>query len=638
VQRLLNQVPINNIISLTQFLGLLAVIPHLESIADQASNIRRNKEKAAETGLGFNQMIQHVGHTATVHMTDQHATVNAAEIAEAREQMQEHGCKHGSKRLEYGARKRLLEQPDLLAMTGLVVNFVSVRTIKGGSSSDDTALPYLMCAEVRVCAVVNTEKLLGDSAKSELVKDARAALGLPAEGVLSFKQKCDLSYVTLAAVNTDKLLEDSTKRELVKDAQAALGLPAEGTLSFDQKRDLSYVTLAVVNAEKLLADLQLVKDARVVIGLPAEGTLSFDQKCDLSYVTLAVVNAEKLLANHAKLQLVKDARAVIGLPAEGGLSFDQKRDLSYVTLAVVNSEKMLADPAKLQLVKDARAVIGLPAEGALSFTQKRDLSYVKIAVVNSEKLLADPAKLQLVKDARAAIGLPAEGALSFKQKRDLSYWISTSVSVPTRIRNVTQQIGGGRVLEQQVLRPTHTNMQFAMSLMKLIANKPIKMLVNWKGSRKTLTGKLFVDIATSFLTNHVAIDSNLSGGASAAPGKGDVASRAMVDGLCVMANITPVAVHDICDAVLVTGHTYRVYTEMNSIVGQAVDKQLPPLPVFADRHSLDAATFDAIQTRLLTHFNVSVARFGPGGSSIEKKAWASSIKPQYRNARRLMFA
>jgi len=41
---------------------------------------------------------------------------------------------------------------------------------------------------------------------------------------------------------------------------------------------------------------------------------------------------------------------------------------------------------------------------------------------------------------------------------------------------------------------------------------------------------------------------------------------------------------------------------------------------------------------LLTHFNVSVARFGPGGSSIEKKAWASSIKPQYRNARRLMFA
>ncbi len=73
-------------------------------------------------------------------------------------------------------------------------------------------------------------------------------------------------------------------------------------------------------------------------------------------------------------------------------------------------------------------------------------------------------------------------------------------------------------------------------------------------------------------------------------------------------------------------------------MGQAVNEQLPPLPVFADRHSIDAATVDDIETRLLAHFNVSVARFGLGGSSKEKKAWVSSIKRQYRNARRLMLA
>jgi hypothetical protein len=176
-----------------------------------------------------------------------------------------------------------------------------------------------------------------------------------------------------------------------------------------------------------------------------------------------------------------------------------------------------------------------------------------------------------------------------------------------------------------------------MALMRLSANEPIKMLVNWKGSRKTLTDNLFVDIATSFLTTHVAIDRNLLGGASAA-GKSDFTSRAMVDVLCAMAKITTVAAQDICDAVFATGHSHRVYEEMNSIVGRAVDEQLQPLPVFANRHSLDAATFDDIETRLLTHFNVSVARFGLGGSSKEKKAWVSSIKLKYRNARRLLFA
>ncbi len=210
--------------------------------------------------------------------------------------------------------------------------------------------------------------------------------------------------------------------------------------------------------------------------------------------------------------------------------------------------------------------------------------------------------------------------------------------MPTRIRNVTQQIGAGRVLEHQALRPTHTQTQFAMALRSLSANKPVEMHVNWKGSQKTLTDNLFVDIATSFLTKHVAIDRNLLGGTSAAAGTHDVASREMVDVLCAMAKITTVAAQDICDAVFATGHSYPVYREMNTIVGQAVNKQLPPLPVFADRHSIDAATVDDIETRLLRHFNVSIARFGLGGSSKEKRGWVSSIKRQYRNARRLMLA
>jgi hypothetical protein len=178
-------------------------------------------------------------------------------------------------------------------------------------------------------------------------------------------------------------------------------------------------------------------------------------------------------------------------------------------------------------------------------------------------------------------------------------------------------------------------MQFAMALRSLSTAKPVKMGVKWQGSRQTLTGTLFVNVATSFLTTHVAIDSNLSGGAQ---GQGDIASRAMVDGLCAMAHITPVTAQNICDAVYETGHTGTVWSEMNSVVGLAVDEKLPSLPVFDDRHSLDQATFDAIETRLRQHFNVSVARFAPGGAKRAKRAWASSIKLKYRNARRLLFA
>jgi hypothetical protein len=77
---------------------------------------------------------------------------------------------------------------------------------------------------------------------------------------------------------------------------------------------------------------------------------------------------------------------------------------------------------------------------------------------------------------------------------------------------------------------------------------------------------------------------------------------------------------------------------MNSLVGQAVDKTLPPLPVLHDRHSLDHVTFDVIETRLRTHFNVNVGGFRPGGSAIQRRVWVSSIKLKYRNARRPMFA
>ena len=42
--------------------------------------------------------------------------------------------------------------------------------------------------------------------------------------------------------------------------------------------------------------------------------------------------------------------------------------------------------------------------------------------------------------------------------------------------------------------------EFGMALRRLSANQPVKMVVDWKGRRATLTEKLFIDIATSFLT------------------------------------------------------------------------------------------------------------------------------------------
>ena len=135
------------------------------------------------------------------------------------------------------------------------------------------------------------------------------------------------------------------------------------------------------------------------------------------------------------------------------------------------------------------------------------------------------------------------------------------------------------------------------------------------------------------MTTHVAIDNNLSGGAQGQGG--DICSRAMLDGLCAMARINPVTAQNICVAVFETGHSHRVWSEINSVVGQVVDKQLPSLPVSADRHSLDQDTFNAIEARLLAHFNVSVTRFRIGGA-VEKRKWVSSIKLKYRNVRRLI--
>jgi hypothetical protein len=133
-------------------------------------------------------------------------------------------------------------------------------------------------------------------------------------------------------------------------------------------------------------------------------------------------------------------------------------------------------------------------------------------------------------------------------------------------------------------------MQFSMTLLSLSGNTHVKMTFNWKGRRVTLVERLFIDIATNFLDTNVAIGINLSGGANT----GDVASRALVDGLCAMANIVPVTAQVISTAVFQIGHSERVWGEMNSLVAQAVDETLPLLPVCLDRHSLDQDTFDVI--------------------------------------------
>ena len=182
----------------TEFLGVQDVIAHLESLSDKASNDRRRTDKAKETGLGFNQMIEHVGHTAREHVTDAYARVNAAAIAAAQEQMKEHGRKHGPKWLENGSRKRLRQTPDLLAMTGLDV-------------TDDTPLEDLVRAEIRLRAVVHADKLLADPGKIELVKEALAELKFPAQGFLTFAQRRQVSYWADAVVAVPQRLSNTTQ-------------------------------------------------------------------------------------------------------------------------------------------------------------------------------------------------------------------------------------------------------------------------------------------------------------------------------------------------------------------------------------------------------------------------------------------
>ena len=94
--------------------------------------------------------------------------------------------------------------PNLLAMTGLQV-------------TNDTQLEELLLAEVQHISAINTDRLLADSTKKQLVQDARAAIELPAEGPLTFQQKRQrqLSYISLAVVNADRLRTDETKTQLV---------------------------------------------------------------------------------------------------------------------------------------------------------------------------------------------------------------------------------------------------------------------------------------------------------------------------------------------------------------------------------------------------------------------------------------
>ena len=97
--------------------------------------------------------------------------------------------------------------------------------------------------------------------------------------------------------------------------------------------------------------------------------------------------------------------------------------------------------------------------------------------------------------------------------------------MPNRTGIVTQQFGARRVLEHQALRPAHTQIQTAMSLMRMNGHH---VKITWKGSRVTLTESLPIDITMKFLTVNVSINPDLSGGGI----RGDTASRVMVDGLC----------------------------------------------------------------------------------------------------------
>jgi hypothetical protein len=83
--------------------------------------------------------------------------------------------------------------------------------------TNDTQLEELLLAEVQHISAINTDRLLADSTKKQLVQDARAAIELPAEGPLTFQQRRQrqLSYIILAVVNADRLLTDETKKQLV---------------------------------------------------------------------------------------------------------------------------------------------------------------------------------------------------------------------------------------------------------------------------------------------------------------------------------------------------------------------------------------------------------------------------------------
>ena len=83
------------------------------------------------------------------------------------------------------------------------------------------------------------------------------------------------------------------------------------------------------------------------------------------------------------------------------------------------------------------------------------------------------------------------------------------------------------------------------------------------------------------------------------------------------------------------GHGYVVTSlvespferEMNSTVGEAVDKKLRFLPSGNGQYCLDRTTFTAIEARMLEHFDVTAGPFLPEGTPArERNGWVSSIK------------
>ena len=74
----------------------------------------------------------------------------------------------------------------------------------------------------------------------------RAYLDLSASGDLSFPARIKFSDACHAKEHASKVLKDSTKRQLAKEARSYLELPASGDLSFPARIKFSYACRAIV--------------------------------------------------------------------------------------------------------------------------------------------------------------------------------------------------------------------------------------------------------------------------------------------------------------------------------------------------------------------------------------------------------